>query len=55
MTDKYKAHVPWPGLNTMVLGIGKPSTELPIMSYKLTLPPQLRELNLRDSIRENLR
>lgn len=55
MIDKNMLHVPWPGLNTVVLSISKLGTELPIMNCKLTLPPQLKELNLRDSIREDLK
>lgn len=39
----------------MVLSISKVDTELPIMNCKLTLPPQLRELNLRDLVREDVK
>lgn len=54
MTDKYMPHVPWAELNTMVPSINKLSIVPPIINCKLTIPPQLKELNLRGSIREDL-
>lgn len=43
-----------PELNTMVLGITKLGMELPIINCKLTLPLQLREMNFKKNIREDL-